>query len=131
MMTALGRVPVGGAMVAEQRLVSAGGAEFYVEVADAGGPATIRDDGGGPLSFDGVRATVEGIATELAAVWQRVRPSEASVAFGLRITAKSGKLTGLVVEGGGEAALTVTLTWKQPAAQPGTGTQSEPGPGAG
>ncbi|MGH3812951.1 MAG: CU044_2847 family protein [Pseudonocardiaceae bacterium] len=66
----------------------------------------------GPLSFDGVRATVEGIATELAQVWQKVKPSEASVAFGLKLTAKSGKLTVLVVEGGGEASLTVTLTWK-------------------
>ncbi len=96
----------------ERRLVRAGGAEFYVEVSDAGGPATVRD--AGPLSFDGVRATVEGIATELAQAWQKVKPSEASVAFGLKLTAKSGKLTGLVVEGGGEASLMVTLTWKPP-----------------
>lgn len=96
--------------MAERRLVTAGGAQFYVEVSDAGGPTTVRDTG--PLSFDGVRATVEGIATELAQVWQKVKPSEASVTFGLKLTAKSGKLTGLVVEGGGEASLTVTLTWK-------------------
>ncbi|MGH3990965.1 MAG: CU044_2847 family protein [Pseudonocardiaceae bacterium] len=100
--------------MAERVLVTAGGAEFYVEVSDAGGPTTIRDEG--PLSFDGVRATVQGIATELAEVWQKVKPSEASVAFGLKLTAKSGKLTGLVVEGGGEASLTVTLTWQQPGA---------------
>lgn len=42
------------------------------------------------------------------------RPSEASVAFGLKLTAKSGKLTGLQVEGRGEGSLTVTLTWKPP-----------------
>ncbi|MDQ3765129.1 MAG: hypothetical protein M3460_27620 [Actinomycetota bacterium] len=93
----------------ERRLVRAGDAEFYVEVSDAGGPTTIRDDG--PLSFDGVRATVEGIAAELTQVWQKVKPAEACVAFGLNLTAKSGKLTGLVVEGGGEASLTVALTW--------------------
>jgi len=98
--------------VTERRLVKAGDAEFYVEVSDTGGPTTIRDTG--PLSFDGVRATVEGIATELAQVWQKVKPSEASVAFGLKLTAKSGKLTGLLVEGGGEGSLTVTLTWKPP-----------------
>jgi hypothetical protein len=115
-------------MVVQQRLVSAGGAEFYVEVADAGGPVTVRDDGG-PLSFDGVRATVEGIAAELAGVWQRVRPAEARVEFGLKVTAKSGKLTGLVVEGGGEAALTVTLTWKQHEGEPGAGVRPADGPG--
>jgi len=113
--------------VTQQRLVSAGGAEFYVEVADAvGGPTTIRDDGV-PLSFDGVRATVEGIATELDGVWLRVKPSEASVEFGLKLTAKSGKLTGLVIEGGGEAALTITLTWKQPEAKPGPYVRPVPG----
>ena len=98
--------------MAERRLVRAGGAEFYVELSDPSGPATIRDEG--PLSFDGVRATVEGIATELAQAWQKAKPSEACVTFGLKLTAKSGKLTGLVVEGGGEASLTVTLTWKPP-----------------
>ncbi|NLG22238.1 MAG: hypothetical protein GX555_12510 [Actinomycetales bacterium] len=113
--------------MAQQRLVSAGGAQFYVEVVDAGGPATIRDDGAA-LSFDGVRATIEGIATELAQTWDRVKPSEASVAFGLKVTAKTGKLSGLIVEGGGEATLTVTLTWRQPqAALPAPGAA----PGAG
>jgi hypothetical protein len=110
-----------------KQLVSAGGAQFYVEVADAGGPTTIGADSG-PLSFDGVRATVEGIATELAGVWDRVKPTEASVAFGLKVTAKSGKLTGLLVEGGGEATLTVTLSWKQPVPNP---TGPDVGPNAG
>jgi hypothetical protein len=100
--------------VAPQRLVSAGSAQFWVEVEEASGPTTVRDDGG-VLSFDGVRATVEGIAAELTQAWASVKPTEASVAFGLKLTAKSGKLTGLLVEGGGEASLTVTLTWKQPA----------------
>ena len=98
--------------MAERRLVRAGEAEFYVEVADAGGPATIGSDRA--LSFEGVRATVEGIATELSQAWEKVRPSEASVEFALRLTAKTGKLTGLVIEGGGEASLKVTLAWRQP-----------------
>ena len=65
------------------------------------------------MSFEGVRATIEGIATELAVAWEHVKPSEASVEFGLKLTAKAGKLTGLIVEGGGEATLLVKLTWKQ------------------
>lgn len=107
--------------MAERRLVRAGGAEFFVEVADGGGPAPVRSDG--VLSFDGVRATVEGIAAELARVWEKVRPSEACVEFGLRLAVKSGRLTGLVVEGGGEASLRVTLTWRRP----GAAAAGEPG----
>lgn len=106
------RVLVGRGSVTE-RLVVAGGAEFYVEVSDTEEePRAIID--AGPLSFDGARETVEGIATEFAEVWQRVRPSEASVAFGLTLTARSGRLTGLLVQGGGEATLTVRLTWRPP-----------------
>ena len=112
--------------MADQRLVSAGGTQFYVEVADAGGPVTVRD-GGGVLDFAGVRHTVEAIAGELTQAWAKAKPTEASVVFGLKLTAKSGKLTGLVVEGGGEASLTVTLTWKQSEAGP----APDPLPGGG
>lgn len=97
--------------MADVVLVEAGGTEFLVEVA-GGGAGTVGLDG--RLSFDGVRDTIEAIAGQVAGVWQRVRPSEASVEFGLKVTAKSGKLTGLLVEGGGEASLRVTLTWRSP-----------------
>jgi hypothetical protein len=90
--------------------VRVGDTTFYVEVADVGGPQTVDLDDA--LSFDGVRDTVETISGELAAVWERVKPREASVEFGLKLTAKTGKLTGLLVEGGGEASLKVTVTWK-------------------
>jgi hypothetical protein len=96
--------------VGQPVLVRVGEVEFYVEVADAGGPRPV--DLGDALSFDGVRDTVEAIASQLATVWEKVRPSEAGVKFGLTLTAKSGRLTGLLVEGGGAASLTVTLTWK-------------------
>jgi Trypsin-co-occurring domain 1 len=101
-----------GVDVADRRLVMAGGAEFYAEVVDVGGPTTIRDESR-VLSFDGVRDTIEGIAADLAKSWEKAKPSEASVEFGLKLTAKSGKLTGLIVEGGGEANLRVTLTWRR------------------
>jgi hypothetical protein len=111
---------VGGVGVAaERRLVTAGGAEFFVEVADGGGPSTIAAERA--LSFDGVRATLQGVATELEQVWASVTPSEASVEFAMRLTVKAGRLTGLIVEGGGEAALKVSLTWKQRSSAPGEG----------
>lgn len=95
----------------EERLVAAEGVQFYVEVAESEGPRPI-DDRSGPLSFDGVREAVAAIGTQLTQAWETVKPDEAQVEFGLKLTAKSGKLTGLLVEGGGEASLKVTLTWK-------------------
>jgi hypothetical protein len=95
--------------VSEDVLVRSGEAEFWVRVVDAGGPSTIGL--GKPLSFDGVRKTVEEIGTQLSTAWDRVKPSEAVVEFGLTLTAKSGMLTGLIVDGEIEASFKVTLTW--------------------
>ncbi|MET7803149.1 CU044_2847 family protein [Micromonospora chersina] len=92
--------------------ITADGVEFFAELAEGGGPQTVTLDQ--VLSFDGVRDTVEAIAGQLGQVWERVMPSEASVEFGLALTAKAGKLTGLLVDANGEASLTVTLTWKRP-----------------
>jgi hypothetical protein len=91
-------------------LVRADGVEFYAEVADAGGPQTVGLDE--VFSFDGVRNTISAIGHELAQAWEAVKPAEASVELALKLTAKSGKLTGMLVEGGGEASMKVTLTWK-------------------
>ena len=87
----------------------ADGVEFYVEVADAGGPANVGLDD--VLSFDGVRTTVQAIAGELASAWRVVRPDEATVELALAIKVKAGKLTGLLVSGGAEASLKVMLKW--------------------
>lgn len=91
-------------------LVRTGTTEFFVELTEGSGPQTVGI--ADALSFDGVRGTVEAIGDQLAAAWDRVRPDEATVEFGLNLTAKSGKLTGMLIEGSGEAALRITLTWK-------------------
>lgn len=91
-------------------LVRADGVEFYAEVADAGGPQPVGLDQ--VLSFEGVRETVTAVCKELAKAWDAVKPAEASVELALKLVTKAGKLTGMLVEGGGEATLKVTLTWK-------------------
>lgn len=97
----------------ENVLVRSGDAEFFVEVVDTGGRTGVRNvDADDAFSIDGVRDTVKTIATKLAEVWDEVKPAEATVEFGLQVTAKTGKLTGLLVEGGGEASIKVCLTWK-------------------
>jgi hypothetical protein len=90
--------------------VKIGDVQFFVELAEAGGPRTVGL--GDLLSFDGVRETIEAIGGELTRAWETVKPTEATVEFGLSLTAKSGKLSGLVVEGAAGASLKVTMVWK-------------------
>lgn len=104
---------MGDGAVSEFLLVESDGTEFFVEVVEASGVGTVGL--GDTLSFDGVADTVTAVARSLSSAWEVIRPDEATVEFGLKVTAKSGKLTGLLVEGGGEASLKVTLTWKSAA----------------
>ena len=92
--------------------VRIGETEFLVAVTDGGGPELVglRE----ALSFDGVRDTLEAVAGQLALVWEKVQPAEATVELGFSLSTKTGKLTALLVEGAGEASLNVTLTWKPP-----------------
>ncbi|MHB1594910.1 MAG: CU044_2847 family protein [Streptosporangiaceae bacterium] len=94
----------------EPVLVRAEGTEFYVQLAEAAGPQPVGLDQ--VMSFEGVRETVTAICRELAKAWDVVKPAEASVELALKVVARAGKLTGMLVDGGGEAALKVTLTWK-------------------
>lgn len=92
-----------------RQLVQMGDATVLVEVR-GGGPATVSDDG--PLSFEPAKKAIQAVVSELGDAIRAARPQEASVEIGFSFTAKTGKLTALLVESGGEASLKVTLTWK-------------------
>jgi hypothetical protein len=77
--------------------VRSGNVKFYVETVGEPGVTTVGSDS--ILSFDRVRETLRAIAGQLDQAWDKAKPTEESVEFGLNLTAKSGKLTGLVVEG--------------------------------
>ncbi|MFB6889720.1 CU044_2847 family protein [Kitasatospora sp. NPDC056327] len=86
------------------------------------------------LTLDQVRATVQGVgrwAAESIAQDAAGSPDSFEVEFGLKLAVKSGQLLGVIAEAGGEAGLTVRLSWDlaerrrqpsaaQPAALPGT-----------
>jgi Trypsin-co-occurring domain 1 len=95
--------------VGEVVAVVADGVRFYAEVAGVEGPATVGLDE--VLQFDDVRHTVEAISSQLVRAWEAVRPDQASVEFALSLKVREGRLTGLLVSGGAEASLKVTLTW--------------------
>jgi hypothetical protein len=89
----------------------------------------VRDiDGGGAekvgwqdrFDFTGVADTLDGVADALRDSMARARPGKVTVELGIELAVKSGKLTGLVVEGNAKATLKVTLEWSAtpPAGRP-------------
>jgi len=84
---------------------------------DPGG-LTFTDTGFGENLADRVQARVESlhsvvtsVARSLAVPLRAVRPDEVSVEFGIELTAKSGKVVGLLADGEAKGAIKVTLTW--------------------
>ncbi|WP_436738888.1 CU044_2847 family protein [Streptomyces sp. BBFR102] len=60
----------------------------------------------------GLGGLITGVARSVAQGLRAVRPDEVSVEFGIELTAKAGKVVGLLADGEAKAALTVTLTWQ-------------------
>jgi hypothetical protein len=63
------------------------------------------------LPFSEVTRTIEGVARDLAACLDRVKPEKTTVEFGVEIAIESGKLTALLVNGAAKGNLTITLEW--------------------
>lgn len=85
------------------------GAKVLVQVTVVGGREVVI---AGMASFTDVTKTLEGIAESVVAVWDKVKPSKASVEFGLQIGLESGQLTAMFVKGTGSADLKVTMEWE-------------------
>ncbi|MFC7262439.1 CU044_2847 family protein [Streptomyces lutosisoli] len=103
-------------------------------------------EGSGGLSFtdtgfgerveaqvESLQSVITSVARSLAAPLRAVRPDEVSVEFGIELTAKAGKVVGLLADGEAKAGITVTLTWNggPPDLDPPEGAaQAHPAPGA-
>ncbi|MGW7379595.1 CU044_2847 family protein [Streptomyces sp. NPDC054794] len=74
-------------------------------------------------SVESLHSLVTGVARSLAEPLRAVRPDEVSVEFGIELTAKAGKVVGLLADGEAKAGITVTLTWNG-------GGPPDPDPGA-
>jgi len=66
----------------------------------------------GLLPFDEVSKTIEGLADAINGAIRKAKPKKASVEFGLELAVESGKLTTLLVKGGGKANLKIALEWQ-------------------
>lgn len=78
---------------------------------DGSGGLTPIGDAAGTESFARLRGMIEAVTGELSAAWEKTRPQEAVVEFGVAADVKAGKLTGLLVSGGTAATLKITLRW--------------------
>ena len=61
--------------------------------------------------FSDLIAPIEGIATTISSVIDKVKPKKTSVEFGIEVSGEPGKLTALLVKGSGKANLKITLEW--------------------
>lgn len=65
------------------------------------------------FDFTDVAETLSGIADALKSAVATAKPHTMTVELGLELAVKSGKLTGMLIEGSGKAALKVTLGWER------------------
>ncbi|MGP3634710.1 CU044_2847 family protein, partial [Streptomyces sp. 24-1644] len=60
---------------------------------------------------ENLTGVVTSVARSLAEPLRAVRPDEVSVEFGIELTAKAGKVVGLLADGEAKGGIKVTLTW--------------------
>ncbi|WP_405984831.1 CU044_2847 family protein [Streptomyces sp. NBC_00872] len=60
---------------------------------------------------ESLNGVVTSVARSLAGPLRAVRPDEVSIEFGIELTAKAGKVVGLLADGEAKGAIKVTLTW--------------------
>lgn len=65
------------------------------------------------FDFGDVASMLEGLSDGLRSALEKAAPGKVTVELAIELAVKSGKLTGLVVEGEGKGALTVTLEWNR------------------
>jgi hypothetical protein len=66
-----------------------------------------------PTDFGEIASTLEGITNSIVAVWEKVKPSKATVDFGLKLEGGSGKIVSLLTEAKAAAHLTIKIEWSQ------------------
>jgi len=102
-----------GERVAEQivELRLPNGSAALARVDQIGGGAEKTGASVPSFDFKEIGATLEGLAQTLQGALAKAAPDKVKVELGLELTVKSGKLTGLLVEGGGKGSLGITLEW--------------------
>jgi hypothetical protein len=84
------------------------GVTVYVEAK----PTTKDEDVSFDVSkFSEFASALAGVASGIAASFERVKPDKLAVEFGCEVGYESGKLTAILVKGAGKANFKVSLEW--------------------
>lgn len=109
-----------------------GGAVVLARVSTAGGYAADDDDVGviekAVAKVERLGELIDGVGRSVLDAAAAVRPDEASISFGIELSAKAGAAVAILADGEAKASLQVTLTWR-PADQPPAPPVAPPAPG--
>jgi Trypsin-co-occurring domain 1 len=70
-------------------------------------------------ALEPIKRAIEGLAGWISSSVELLKPSKASVEFGIEIGTEAGQLTALLVKGHGKANLKITLEWSHSASNNG------------
>jgi hypothetical protein len=73
----------------------------------------VEPEGQGRFSLDEAFSTIRALSHRGGAVLQEVRPSKASVTYGLELEVQNGSLMATLVRGSGKASFEITLEWER------------------
>lgn len=89
------------------------GSEVMVEVTVLGGEEQVglREN----ITFDSITKHIEAMADQLLMAVKAVKPTKATIEFGVEFGLESGQITSFLVKGTGNANVKITLEWEDQA----------------
>lgn len=87
------------------------GTTALVRAVDVEGGGATKTSFRDTFDFEHVAGTLEGLSEAIRNALAKAAPDKTTVELGIELAVKSGKLTGLLVEGQGKGSLTVKLEW--------------------
>ena len=99
------------------------GTEMYIQATVVGKSATSSEqDVVHKLpSFSQAMKSLEGMATSLTNIWEKAKPTSASVEFGLEFAWDSGELLAWLVDSSATASMKIRLEWNKSGVPSATG----------
>ncbi|MEU7643076.1 CU044_2847 family protein [Streptomyces huasconensis] len=99
-----------------QRIELPGGETVYARIGTAGGHGEDDEDVGvldtAAAKVEELGQLIRGVGRSVLDAAAAVRPDEASVTFGVELSAKPGKVIAVLADGEAKASVQVTLTWQ-------------------